>query len=75
MTNSGPVLSYGNLSLNDNIDGWIVMSQYAMLNDGGVVTDPDVLDGGDDLVLRRGDLLTIDGRIVRDGRIIGARWR
>ena len=52
-------LSTGMLESNSNVDGWIITSDYAMV------------DGRGDLPLVKGDRITLNGDIYRDDEYMG----
>jgi hypothetical protein len=49
----------GTLKSNDNMDGWIITSKTA------------VAEGADDLPLKQGDRISINGDVRRNGKNIG----
>jgi len=51
-------LTTGTLEPTDTLDGWIITSDHASAV------------GADDVPLRRGDIVTATGDVVRDGRVV-----
>jgi len=52
-------LSSGTLDVNDNMDGWVITSDTA------------IVDGNDDLALRKGDRIHINGDVYRGEELLG----
>lgn len=52
-------LSSGTLDSNDNMDGWVITSSSA------------IVDGREDLPLRKGDRITINGDVYRADEFVG----
>lgn len=52
-------LTSGTLDSNDNLDGWVITSHIA------------IIEGVEDIPLRKGDRITITGDLYRSGELLG----
>ena len=52
-------LSKGTLDGNDNMDGWVITSDTA------------IVEGNDDLILRKGDRIHVNGDVYRGEELLG----
>lgn len=53
------VMKTGTLDINENMDGWVINSEHATVK------------GNEDLPLKRGDRITINGDVYRGREFIG----